>query len=94
VIRLHRLGKPEETFFLNPDLVLAVESTPDTLLTLTTHTKLLVAESPEQVVEAIREWRSSILSHASRRAPRTAGAALALVRGTSGDYVDPKGGER
>jgi uncharacterized protein YlzI (FlbEa/FlbD family) len=94
VIRLHRLGKPEETFFLNPDLVLAVESTPDTLLTLTTHTKLLVHETPEQVVEAIRDWRSSILSTAARRAPRSAGAALALVRGTAGNHVDPKGGER
>jgi uncharacterized protein YlzI (FlbEa/FlbD family) len=94
VIRLHRLGKTEDTFFLNPDLVLAIETTPDTLLSLTTHTKMLVNESPEEVVEAIREWRSSILSAAARRAPRSAGAALSLIHGSAGHHVDPEGGAR
>jgi len=86
VIRLHRLGKPEDTFFLNPDLVLAVESTPDTMLTLTTHNKVLVTETPEEVVTAIRDWRVSIIAAAARRAPRSGGAALALLRGGSGSH--------
>ena len=94
MIRLHRLGKPEDTFFLNPDLVLSIEITPDTLLSLTTHTKVLVNETPEEVVTAIREWRASILSTATRRAPRTAGAALALIQGGAGHHVDPDGGAR
>ena len=94
MIRLHRLGKPEETFFLNPDLVLAIEATPDTLLTLTTHTKMLVSETPEQVVELIRDWRAGILASAAKRAPRSAGAALALIRGGAGSTVDPDGGDR
>jgi uncharacterized protein YlzI (FlbEa/FlbD family) len=94
VIRLHRLGKPGDTFFLNPDLVLSIETTPDTLLALTTHTKVLISETPDEVVEAIRDWRASILSAATRRAPRSAGAALALIQGSAGHHVDPDGGAR
>jgi uncharacterized protein YlzI (FlbEa/FlbD family) len=94
VIRLHRLGKPGDTFFLNPDLVLSIETTPDTLLALTTHTKVLVSETPDEVVEAIREWRASILSTVTRRAPRASGAALALIHGSAGRHVDPEGGAR
>src|SRR6202012_1973438 len=41
MIRLRRLGGSEE-FDLNPDLILTVESTPDTVVTLTTGTKLVV----------------------------------------------------
>ena len=47
MIRLHRLGGESHEFDLNPDLVLSVESTPDTVVTLTTGSKLVVAESPD-----------------------------------------------
>ena len=66
MIRLHRLGGSEE-FDLNPDLVLTVESTPDTVVTLTTGSKLIVAESPDAVTAAVREWRVGILERALKR---------------------------
>jgi len=38
-------------YFLNPDLILTLESTPDTIITLTTGEKLMVKESPELLIE-------------------------------------------
>ena len=64
MIRLHRLSARAEVFYLNPDLIVAIDSTPDTVVTLTTHQKVLVADSPEAVVAAIQEWRASILATA------------------------------
>jgi uncharacterized protein YlzI (FlbEa/FlbD family) len=67
MIRLHRLGGSEHEFDLNPDLVLTVEASPDTTVTLTTGSKLVVAESPDSVTAAIREWRVGILERALKR---------------------------
>jgi flagellar protein FlbD len=79
MIRLHRLGGSEE-FDLNPDLVLTVESTPDTVVTLTTGTKLVVAESPDSVTAAVREWRVGILERALKRTgPQITEARLRAV---------------
>lgn len=84
MIRLHRLGHPEEPFHLNPDLILTVEATPDTVVTLTTGTKLVIAEAPDVVVEQIRAWRGSVLTMATRgRRPSANG--MALVRATASD---------
>jgi uncharacterized protein YlzI (FlbEa/FlbD family) len=82
VIRLHRLGHKADVFFLNPDLIVSVESTPDTVITLTTHTKVLVSDGADEVVAAVRDWRASILSAALPRRPRRDGG-LTLVKGLS-----------
>jgi uncharacterized protein YlzI (FlbEa/FlbD family) len=85
VIRLHRLSARAESFYLNPDLIVSVESTPDTVVTLTTHTKVLVADKPEDIVAAIQGWRASILAAAIPVAPRRrSDAPLALVQGAAG----------
>jgi flagellar protein FlbD len=87
VIRLRRLGGKSESFYLNPDLIASIESTPDTVLTLTTHTKLLVADSPEDVVAAVRAWRASVLNAALPKSARglRGDAGLTLVRGTAAE---------
>ena len=85
MIRLRRLGSKAEAFYLNPDLILAIEATPDTVVTLTTHTKVLVADSPEDVQHAIREWRASIVNAALPKGQRRNDAGLTLVRGAAGD---------
>jgi flagellar protein FlbD len=82
MIRLHRLAHPDDEFVLNPDLILAIEGTPDTVITLTTHAKVIVAEDLHDVVEAVRQWRASILTAAVEAAPR-GGAALARIRGAA-----------
>jgi uncharacterized protein YlzI (FlbEa/FlbD family) len=93
VIRLHRLGHKADVFFLNPDLIVSVESTPDTVITLTTHTKVLVADAADDVVAAVRDWRASILSAALPRRPRRDGG-LTLVKGTTAPPPAPEDGAR
>ena len=84
MIALHRLGAAGDPFHLNPDLILTVEGTPDTVVHLTTGTRLLVRERPEEVAALVREWRTSILAGAVRTLPRRQGS-LALVRGAAAD---------
>src|SRR5450755_3854609 len=64
MITLHRLGHACEAFSLNPDLIMTVEANPDTVITLTTGTKIVVAEPPERVAADIQRWRVSVLSDA------------------------------
>jgi flagellar protein FlbD len=94
VIRLHRLGHRDEVFHLNPDLILTIESTPDTVVTLTTHSKVLIAERPEQVVALVRDWRAGILEQAFPRIRRRSDVPLAVVGQTAADprRRDPQDG--
>ena len=86
MIRLHKLAHEPHPFHLNPDLVATIEANPDTVVALTTGSRLLVMESPEEVAGAVRAWRASILDAMARPARRsTTSGALALVRGTVGD---------
>lgn len=80
MIALHRLAHPDEPFYLNPDLIVSVEAHPDTVVALSTGTKVLVAEQPEEICAAVREWRVSVLAFALRDLPRRT-AAMTLVRG-------------
>jgi flagellar protein FlbD len=64
MIVLHRLGHQAEPFHLNPDMILTVEATPDTVVTLASGAKIVVGETPALVVEEIRGWRAEILSDA------------------------------
>jgi flagellar protein FlbD len=46
---------------LNSDLIEQIETTPDTLITLTNNQKLIVLETADEIVERIRLYRRSIL---------------------------------
>ena len=87
MIRLHKLGRVPQPFHLNPDLVITVDASPDTVVTLTTGSRLLVIETPEEVAEAVRAWRASVLD-AMTRVPRRS-SAFSLVRGTASDGAVP-----
>jgi flagellar protein FlbD len=77
MIVMHRLGQ-SESFQLNPDLIVTVEAHPDTVVTLATGTKVVVAESPDEVTDLVRGWRVSITNAAwrARRDENVAGPAL------------------
>lgn len=80
MIRLHHLSARAEAFYLNPDLIVAIDTTPDTVVTLTTHQKVLVKDSAEEVVAAVHAWRASIMAAAMPSAPRRrSDANLSLV---------------
>jgi flagellar protein FlbD len=65
MICLHRLTHPEHSFLINPDLIETVEATPDTIVTLGDGTKLVVIETPADIVGRIREWKASVIALAS-----------------------------
>ena len=64
MIRLHRLGSSYEPFYVNPDLIATMEGHPDVVLTLTNGTKIVVAESDDEVVAAVRRWRIDVMTEA------------------------------
>ena len=47
-------------FILNSELVKTIESTPDTVITLTNGEKFLVLESAKDVLRMCLEWRRSV----------------------------------
>jgi flagellar protein FlbD len=67
MIVLHRLGHSDEPFHLNTDMIVTIESTPDTVITLATGAKVVVTETPEEVATAVHDLRADILADAFRR---------------------------
>ena len=59
MIQLHRLGRDNVPFHLNPDLIVTIEAHPDTVVHLTTGSSLVVNETPDEVVASVRSWRRS-----------------------------------
>lgn len=57
MIRLSRLDG--EAFLLNAELIKYVESRPDTFITLTTGDRLVVSQSPEDVMRLTLEYHQS-----------------------------------
>jgi flagellar protein FlbD len=90
MITLHRLGHKLDAFQLNADLITTVEATPDTVITLTNGHKIVVAETPERVADAVRAQRIEVLAGAMdlRATLRAAGHPLrrraGLLAGQSG----------
>jgi flagellar protein FlbD len=58
MIRLTRLN--HTTIFLNSDLIVHLEVTPDTVITLVTGQKIVVLESPDEVVERVIRFRHAL----------------------------------
>jgi len=58
MIRLTRLN--HAPVVLNSDLIETINTTPDTVITLTTNEKLVVLESAEEVVERVIHFRRQI----------------------------------
>lgn len=55
MIRLTRIS--HSPIVLNADLIQSIESTPDTVITLTSGQKVMVRESPEDVVNRVVAYR-------------------------------------
>jgi len=54
MIALTRLN--HQNFVLNADLIKYVESTPDTMITLTTGERMIVKESTEEVIRKVVDY--------------------------------------
>jgi flagellar protein FlbD len=62
MILLHRIGHTHEEVIVNADVLVMAEAHPDTVVTLATGARLVVAETPEEVSEKVREWRATVLA--------------------------------
>jgi flagellar protein FlbD len=72
---------------LNSELIETVETTPDTVITLTTGQKLMVLESPEDLIDRVVKYRRSIfagLSEGMLRAPSVRPEAAPVESGYHG----------
>jgi flagellar protein FlbD len=80
---------------LNSDLIEHIERTPDTVVSLTSGLKLLVLESPDEIIEKVIEFRRSILAPISNIKKNSAELLYAVP--TTYRRTDPqvrKDGER
>lgn len=64
MIKLTRLNG--EMLVVNHDLIETIEQTPDTVLTLTTGKKILVAESVDQVIEKAAMFKNKVFVYSKR----------------------------
>lgn len=60
MITLTRISGSE--FVLNSDLIERIDSTPDSVITLVDGKKYVVAESLEQIIDAVRLYRSQVIT--------------------------------
>lgn len=81
MITLHRLGHAVDTFQINPDVILTIEATPDTVITIMNGQKIVVAEPPHRVADEIEQYRATVLAKAfmRRHELRAEGATLRRV---------------
>lgn len=49
------------SLFLNEDLIETIEATPETVVTLVDGRRLMLADSPNQIVELCRRFRATVL---------------------------------
>jgi flagellar protein FlbD len=94
MIRVTRLNG--EGFALNPDLIERVEGHPDTVAFLIDGTRYVLSESVDEVLQAIREYRATILatSYEMDRGEYRTAAPVAMDTGSSSVVPFPTREER
>jgi flagellar protein FlbD len=58
MIKVTRLNNCE--LWVNAEMIEFIEATPDTIVSLTDHTKIVVKESPQAIVDAVVAYRRRI----------------------------------
>jgi flagellar protein FlbD len=89
MITLHRLGHPTEAFYVNHDMIVAVEATPDTVIRLMSGDKILVADSPQEVAQKVRACRVEILALALEMRGLEESAGEMALRFVTGPNLKP-----
>jgi flagellar protein FlbD len=60
MIRVTRLRATEAELMINAEIIETVETTPDTVITLTTGHKIIVQESADEVMRLVVAYKRSI----------------------------------
>lgn len=58
MIKVKRLNEKE--FVVNNDLILFVEETPDTVITLTNGQKIVVSDTVDEVIEKVMKYKARV----------------------------------
>src|SRR3954469_14292134 len=82
MITLTRLSGSK--FVLNSDLIERIDSTPDSVVTLMDGKKYVVCESLQEIVAAVRDYRSEVVAYGAQLADRP---PLHDAPGPSGDIA-------
>ena len=69
MIKLTRTNGRE--FVLNADLIIEVQETPDTVITLTNGKKLLVKDSADDIINKVVNYQQKIMAGISRTGERS-----------------------
>lgn len=64
MIKVKRLNDKE--FVVNSELILYIEETPDTVITLTNGQKIIVQESVDEVIEEVIKYKARIKAFGNR----------------------------
>lgn len=64
MIKVTRLNNSE--LWVNAEMIEFIEATPDTVISLTSHTKLVVKEPPQVIVDAVVAYRRRIFNQRPR----------------------------
>jgi flagellar protein FlbD len=92
VIQLTRLNNAP--LAVNSDLIKYVEAAPDTVITLANGEKLVVRETPEEVIERVREFRRSIQTEPPPGRRYGDRPQVLCPRSTAGGSLKAEGPER
>ncbi len=60
MIKLNKFKTKEHEFVLNAELIEMVEETPDTVITLTNGTKIIVEESMDDIIRLVIAYRREL----------------------------------
>lgn len=63
MIKVKRLNGKE--FVVNSELIQYVEETPDTVITLTTGQKIVVADTVDEIIDKVIEYKAKIIEYKS-----------------------------
>ena len=69
MIKVSKINGAE--YYINADIIEYIEKTPDTLITLSSGKKLVVLETPEEIVKRIIAYRQSVFSKLPEIAVKT-----------------------
>lgn len=62
MIELHHVGPEPHPFILNADLIYSLEAKPETIIHLTDGHHIRVTESAQEVTDAVRAWKASVIA--------------------------------
>jgi flagellar protein FlbD len=88
MIRLTRLNRVP--LVVNSDLIEHIETTPDTVIAMTTGQKFMVLETPDQVVDRVVAFRRAIHGDALKTTENTSEVGADAAATGSPDYEWPK----